>query len=181
MTQLGFLWYSFLGNLWTATVQMTQHTKLQNVDLSAPKRGPQIKIWQLIWNQGPKLSIIANFEGPTLNNKNLKISTFRRAEGQSGGLKTKIFNWYEIRTPKLVYQILKDLHWKKILKLWPFGGLGSQTGAPNQKFLIGIKSGPQNECHIKFWIEGSTFKNKILKFWPFGGPGGLTGAPTQNF
>ena len=56
MIQLGVLWYSYFGELWTATVQMTQHPKLQNVDFwcqNGPKRGPETKIWQLIWNQGP--------------------------------------------------------------------------------------------------------------------------------
>ena len=57
-----------------STDEMTQHTKLQNVDLSVPKRGPQIKIWQLIRNQGPKLSIIAN----------LKILTVRGGRGAGG-------------------------------------------------------------------------------------------------
>ena len=115
--------------------------------------GAQTKIFQLIWNQDPKISMISNFEGPTLKNKNFKILTFRGPGGPNGGPKSKFFNWYEIRTPKWVsYQILKVLRSKtKILKFWPFGGPGGQTGAPNQNFSTDMKSGPKNGCHIKFW------------------------------
>ena len=154
MIQLGVLWYSYFGELWTATVQMTQHPKLQNVDFwrqNGPKRGPQTKIWQLIWNQGPKISMIPNFEGFTLNNKNFKKLTFRGSRGQSGGSKPNFFNWYEIRTPKWVlYQILKVLRSKtKISKFWPFGGSGGQTGAPNRNFSTDTKCRPQNLSNLK--------------------------------
>ena len=171
MIQLGFPWYSYFWELLTATVQMTQHPKLQNFDLLGPKRGSQTKICQLIWNQGPKISIIPKFEGPTLKNKNFKILTFWGPGGQSGGSKPNFIKWYEIRTPKLVrYQILKDLHWKtKILKFWPFEAPGAGTGAPNQNFSTDIKSGPQNECHIK----------KVVR--TFRGPGGPSRGPEPKF
>ena len=62
------------------------------------------------------------------------------------------------------YQILKVLRSKtKILKFWPFGDSGGQTGAPNQNFSIDMKSGPQNKCHIKFW-RFYVQKQKFLNF-----------------
>ena len=153
-----------------------QHNK------TGPKRGPKTKIWQLIWNQGPKISMIPNFEGFTLNNKNFKKLTFRGSRGQSGGSKPNFFNWYEIRTPKWVlYQILKVLRSKtKISKFWPFGGLGAKAGAQNQFFSTDMKSGPQNEWHIKFW----RFYNQTQKFQNFdlsGARGAKRGPRTKIF
>ena len=51
--------------------------KFQNFDLLGPrgsKRGPKTKIFQLIYNQGPKIYVILSFERPSLNNK--KIQNF---------------------------------------------------------------------------------------------------------
>ena len=85
-----------------------------------PKRGSQTKIFFLIRYQGPKINILWKFEGPSLRNKNVKISTLR-APTPKRGPQTKMFFCYDIRDPKSTTCVnLKFLAWIiKKLKILP--------------------------------------------------------------
>ena len=151
--QLGVLWYSYFGELWTATVQMTQHPKLQNVDFwrqNGPKRGPQTKIWQLIWNQGPKISMIPNFEGFTLNNKNFKNWPFG-GPGAKAGAQNQIFSTDMKLGPQNECYIKFWRFYDQKQKFQNFdlsGARGAKRG-PRSKIFPNTKLRPQNLSNLK--------------------------------
>ena len=63
------------------TIQkVKEFKKNQNFDFPgtlAHKRGPRIKMYQLIWYQGPKSDAQPKFEGPISKNDKVQIFTFR--------------------------------------------------------------------------------------------------------
>ena len=80
--------------------KVKEFKKNQNFDFPgtlAHKRGPRIKIYQLIWYQGSKSDAQPKFEGPSLKNEKVEILTLRGPGSPKGALKSKFFNWYDIR------------------------------------------------------------------------------------
>ena len=63
------------------------------------------------------MSVISNFEGSTLKNKNFKILTFRGPAGPNGGPKPKIFYLYKIRAQKSIQPKIFEVLDQKTKKL----------------------------------------------------------------
>ena len=133
----------FLGNFWQLQYRWPNIQKFTILTFWGHKgqtQGPHTKICLLIRNQGPKISIIPNFESSTLK-KNVKIFTFRGPGETNWGSQIFFFIFFQLiwnqgSTISMISNFEGPTLKNKNFKILTFRGPGGQNRGPKPKFNI---------------------------------------------